>query len=95
MAVHLQPLERITTTAIWPLGGEPFALPRPNRHNDLIRVLAERGFTAGQLGPTRQGFMTSHGRFVDRAEARSLAEAAGQLLRPGLPGDQLYSEDLW
>lgn len=41
-----------------------------------------------------QGFVTSKGRFVDRAEAERVARAAGQVTGEIL-GGELTSEDLW
>lgn len=87
--------ERIAAAAIWPIGGEPTSLPPPARHHDVIRSLARRGFGPAAVGPSRQGFVTDAGRYVDRIEGRRIAEVAGQLLRANLPGDRLYSEDLW
>lgn len=88
--------ERITAAAIWAVGSDaPTWLPPPKRHHHVIRVLAARGFGPSAVIPSRQGFMTSEGRFVDRVEARRIAEAAGQLLRSKLPGNKLFSEDVW
>ncbi len=46
---------------------------------------------------TRQGFLTSTGRFVGREEALRIATAAGQLIgrTKHRPLDKLMSEDLW
>lgn len=66
------------------------SLPRPCRHHHVIQhYVAETGKTGSGL---RQGFITNHGRFVDRSEAARLAFAAGQIAKPK---PQLYSEDLW
>lgn len=46
-----------------------------------------------QLHGRHQGFITSKGRYVDRAEALLIAQAAGQV-RPERQGD-LWSEDLY
>ena len=45
-------------------------------------------------GGPAQGFVTSEGKFVDREEARKIAEAAGQGQLP-LRRLELFSEDLW
>lgn len=47
------------------------------------------------LHKTTQGFMTSHGRFVDRREAKKLAIAAGQVKASEVLGPDLYSEDVF
>jgi hypothetical protein len=42
-----------------------------------------------------QGFLTTHGRFVDRQEAGRIAVAAGQGSPRPLCNGNLFSEDLW
>ncbi len=85
-------IETITEAAVLH-HGQPWSVPRPGRHGDVIRRLDE---THPADGPfvEEQGFMTSHGRFVGRREAGRIALAAGQThaLRWGV---DLYSEDLW
>lgn len=44
---------------------------------------------------TTQGFMTSHGRFVDRLEAKRLAIEAGQVNESEAIGHELFSEDVF
>lgn len=85
--------ERITGVAIT-YEGKTYSLPRPHRHNHVIRMMVdEHGIQ--KPGSRGQGFITSAGRFVDRVEALSIARAANQiLLGRGLHG-QLFSEDLW
>lgn len=73
------------------------ALPRPNRHWNVIRDMVDRGFGDDAL-EADQGFITSLGRFVDRREGLAIALASGQVREqerpvPGLP--ELFSEDLW
>lgn len=78
-----------------------FHMPSPNRHHHIFGELIRCG--VGRINVTETlGFMTSTGRFVDRVEARKVAEAAGQILaekRNGIPfkriHNELYSEDLW
>jgi hypothetical protein len=48
-----------------------------------------------QLAGVNQGFMTSTGRFVDRREAWTIAEAAGQILPRARHSGCLYSEDIY
>lgn len=100
--------ERIEFAAIMARGeSEATTLPRPARHHDIIAALAARGFGPGDVGPSRQGFVTSTGRYVGREEAWRIAVAAGQLLpartTDGMevrrtapaPNGSLYSEDVW
>ena len=42
-----------------------------------------------------QGFLTDNNRFVDREEARIIAEKANQLLKNHSTGKKLFSEDVW
>lgn len=75
-------------------------VPPPGRHHTVFAGV--RG-TCGENEKTRdfccaaqQGFVTSTGRFVDRAEAYKIAQAADQIIMHGssVPGT-LFSEDLW
>lgn len=86
--------ERITGVAIMDEKGRLWALPAPHRHNHIFALAALVADSAE--GPMRgQGFTTSEGRFVERADALAIAKAAGQT-RPGAQlGAMLYSEDLW
>lgn len=75
--------------------GDMYQLPPPNRHHDVIRVMAKNAEAAvGQ-----QGFVTDLGYFVGRHEAMKIAVAAGQLKRREgakfYQGPELFSEDLW
>lgn len=73
--------------------GQPWSVPRPGRHHDVVRKLAD-AFPSDGPFTGEQGFKTSTGRFVEREEAGRIALAAGQTqaLRWGR---ELYSEDLW
>ena len=73
--------------------GRPWSVPRPGRHGDVIRKLADAFPDDGPF-VGEQGFLTSSGRFVEREEAGRIALAAGQTkaLRWGA---ELFSEDLW
>lgn len=42
-----------------------------------------------------EGFMTSHGRFTDREEAKKIAIACGQCKEEEIHSDSLYSEDVF
>ena len=76
--------------------GRVYSLDRPGRHSDIIRMMARAGLDAAAMHD--QGFLTDTGRFVDRIQARQIAERAGQLLprcKDGYTGPELFSEDLW
>lgn len=64
--------------------------PPPARHHNLFALV-------GGKRPDESGFLTSAGRFVDRAEALKIAVAAGQPLidHPSRHDTHLFSEDLW
>ena len=81
--------ERITTAAI-KSGGVIVTVERPGRHGECINWLNRLG--QDYMG---QGFLTSHGRFVDRVEAGRIAKAAGQGEPRALCNGNLFSEDLW
>lgn len=42
-----------------------------------------------------QGFLTNNNRFVDRVEAKTIAENSHQLLEKISKSNELYSEDVW
>lgn len=99
---HAPAVERIVGVAVLlPFSTEPpdakpifAAAPAPARHHHVLHQLyrIERGMDWGE------GFVTSAGRYVDREEAWSIAEAAGQLLDRAPTdgrGGTLYSEDCW
>lgn len=92
------PPETIATAAIRvEHTGAVWTLPRPARHHVLIQAYhqAHRGHGAYlPITTSSQGFVTSKGRFVDRAEAERIARAAGQV-KGELIGSELTSEDLW
>lgn len=81
--------ERIVRAAC-KVGEAVYSVPVPGRHGD---VLALPGCPFIQ--PDEQGFLTSTGRFVDRSEARGIAERRGQLLPDARQMKELFSEDVW
>lgn len=92
-------VERIAAAAIL-VKGEVWTLPPPARHHVLIHAWSSAHFKNGARPSIpddhEQGFVTSTGRFVDRYEARKIAEATGQLLPHAIRGrPQLFSEDVW
>lgn len=73
--------------------GVVWAMPKPNRHHNIIRWLAgELNFKKPVQGT--QGFYTDTGEFLDRKQAHALALANGQCKDPDHPRE-LFSEDLW
>jgi hypothetical protein len=73
-----------------------YALPRPNRHHDVIKLIYEE--TGLPVLKNWQGFLTDEGKFVGRQEALKIASSAGQVgvLRPKTsPAYILFSEDIW
>ncbi len=76
--------------------GEIYTAPRPKRHDAVIKQLvAKFGRKGSWHNKILHGFLLSDGHFVDRYEARDVAEKAGQLIVPVAPGMQLTSEDVW
>lgn len=74
--------------------GKIYTLPRPKRHHDIIHHMAGLGF--GPECMHDQGFITNHGIFVDRIEAKKIAREANQFVSTYLYGyEKLYSEDIW
>lgn len=76
--------------------GKTYSLPAPNRHHDVIRLIAaENG--VGIAGPDVQGFLDFDGNFLNRKDAFVHVSKSGQLKRipGGYNGGNLYSEDLW
>ena len=70
--------------------GSIFTLPRPARHTDIIRWMAERKMpTPYSEG---QGFLTNLGRFVNRIEGALVAHTSGQTEKTIT---MLMTEDLW
>jgi hypothetical protein len=89
-------VSRVVAAAIrW--NGKVHTLPPPARHHDIIRMIAEtrredrRACLEGD-----QGFVDEDGNFLNRYEAKAVAEQNGQILQNGAPIlPQLFSENLW
>jgi hypothetical protein len=93
-ALELGHTEEVAAAAIIDAKGKIFTMPPPARHDNLIREMVRRGDRPPIIG--EQGFMTSLGRFVDRVEARMIADRARQVRRPlRVAGRELYAEELW
>jgi hypothetical protein len=84
-AAHLHKLDNSTDPRAVPA---VVSAPPPARHHNLYALNHE---------PDESGFLTSTGRFVDRAEALQIALAAGQPMidHPSRHDEWLFSEDLW
>lgn len=99
---------RIELAAIRDLTGRIWTLPRPARHCDISLAMHQAGLTGfledgettfGVLNTRDQGFLSSDGRFVRRAEAWQIAVRAGQCRPEEMyhkrDGGHLFSEDIW
>ncbi|CAB4134459.1 hypothetical protein UFOVP273_78 [uncultured Caudovirales phage] len=75
--------------------GKIYSLPSPNRHHDVIRMIAQEN-GVGIQGPDIQGFVDEEGYFLDRRQALVVAMHFDQVINPkSIRGERLYSEDLW
>jgi hypothetical protein len=72
--------------------GKIWTLPRPARHNGILRYMCDSGINGSFLDG--QGFILDDNSWVDRKQAAEHALATGQCLKLIAPPD-LYSEDLW
>lgn len=86
--------ERIELVAMKHPNGNVYAVERPGRHSHILQMLYEQGVPSAN-GQEDQGFVTNHGRYVNRQEAVIIASSRGQLIRKTSPVNQLFSEDLW
>jgi len=86
-------MRKIVSAAVR-LGPTIISAPPPARHHHLVNALS--GLSAQiVVQPEDQGFLTNEGQFVQRVEARKIAEGAGQLLPRQSNLDELFSEDVW
>ncbi len=95
--------EKIMCSAIWVKCGH--TVHRPTnidtgtvicgyRHCNCIET-ASLIFSKKEMSGHVQGFLTDKNKFVDRVEAKRIAERAGQLLESCSKGEELFSEDVW
>lgn len=88
---------RITHVAIR-FQGKVYSLPEPNRHHDVIRMIArETGAATVNAREDDQGFLIDGQQYVRRGPALRIATKSGQL-KPGGMGSRLgklFSEDVW
>jgi hypothetical protein len=82
---------RLITHVAIKYDGKIWALPKPNRHHHIVRMIG------GTNGPDTQGFLDDKEVFLNRREAYELAIRTGQIARceGGYTGNELFSEDLW
>lgn len=91
----------IKTAAILMRDGKLLSLPRPARHHDLIwYAIHILGYDAPVGGRDNQGFVAhmaneKHPKFVERLEARKIAEDNDQLIPRAIDNIRLFSEDVW
>lgn len=81
--------ETITDVAIV-IGKKVYVLPKPKRHSDIIKIMADLKTPVFQ--ESQQGFFTSKNRFVSRKEAAQIAFSSGQITKEIV---ELHSEDVW
>ncbi len=70
------------------------ALPKPNRHHDVIKYMVEVLGIEPPVGSDGQGFYLDDGTYLNRKEAMKY-ETKEKLLITTNIRSQLYSEDLW
>lgn len=74
--------------------GKFYTLPKPNRHSDVIKWMAQEHGIRPQFDKHEQGFITDTNVFVPRHTAAQIAQQSGQCLEPLTP-NKLCTEDLW
>jgi len=72
--------------------GVIYTLPRPARHVDVIKHMAQRGLTSVD---GVQGFLDIKGNFLAREEAATRALSCGQVKELKFQPNKLFSEELW
>ncbi|GHE81867.1 hypothetical protein GCM10019059_44590 [Camelimonas fluminis] len=87
--------EVITGVAILDTQGRLWSLPKPHRHANIHALASFLNTSAEPGSDFREGFTTSHGRYLTREDALSLVRRTGQHLRNKKAAHRLYSEDLW
>lgn len=75
--------------------GKVWSLPAPNRHHNVIRMIATK-LNITHIDAHHEGFLDSQGNYLTRKHALKVAKDVGQLLNDvDVIGDELYSENLW
>lgn len=77
--------------------GQVYSLPAPNRHHDVIRLIAElTGVKYVDSRDEDQGFLDADGRYLTRRQAIVSARINRQIKNPSkIRLGQLFSEDVW
>jgi hypothetical protein len=75
--------------------GKVFAMPKPHRHHDVIRLIVRE--TGAKTVDGEQGFLADGTTFLRRKPALTHAIECGQVERaaPTAPHAGLFSEDVW
>lgn len=78
-------------------GGKTWSLPKPNRHHDVIRLIAEEtGVKKVDAHGDDQGFLDENGTYYRRSQALVHAFEHDQIKDPkGIRLNMLFSEDVW
>lgn len=85
---------KIVAVALRDRTGKVHTLPSPNRHHNVINMMYAEGLRGKDFH--EQGFLTSDGTYVDRREARKIADAANQCIpERDYEMAELFSEDVW
>jgi hypothetical protein len=82
----------IKAAAILTKAGKVYTSPAPKRHFDIIIAMTKKGYPTTKV---QRGFLTSEGKYVNRRQARVIAENANQLLPNNFGLKELYTEDVW
>lgn len=82
----------IVAAAIRDHDGTVYTLPPPNRHHNIIGMMAQKGIKTPITGD--QGFVNENGVFYNRIQAAAEALRRKQIEKLQWPPN-LYSEDLW
>lgn len=85
--------ERIVAAAIQ--HGATISSPPPARHDTILKAMILIMNIDHPISGEAQGFITSEGRFVNRAEAYAIAWRSKQITETTQGYPLLYSEDLW
>lgn len=91
--VSVTQAERIVAVAI-KMGTVIVTAAAPARHGHIIHAIYNLN-RKHHILPSDQGFLTTLGRFVDRREARMIADIQGQVTSSGPGFQELFSEDVW
>lgn len=86
----------ITHVACIDTEGRVWSLPRPFRHDAILRLMYEHGTRCAEDNHYSQGFLDASGRYLHRKAAIASAELNNQLKDGKIRGGGiLTSEDVW